>query len=147
MDPLLAVVIALAVLGVAALAAFSLARASARGDSFALSRGEPVIVCTRRPDDQSIHGVVRRSDPYGVTLDAARYLQPDGASLPVGTVWVPIEAIAFVQTGVAPVEVVPAPRRKAEDPPLPDTTLGAARHLRAMPQDPPEGFGISEREG
>lgn len=129
MDPVLAVVIVLCALLAAAVVIHA---ADGRRPKTPLVVGEPVIVCTRRPDDQSIHGVVGRQDAAGITLVGARYLEPDGTSSPIGAVWLPAEAVAFVQTGVEPVglrskDAVGTP---AVPVPLPDTRLAAARAAR-----------------
>lgn len=78
-----------------------------------LTVGESVIVATRRPDDQSIQGIVDTANRRGVALAAAHYLEADGTSTALGAVWVPIEAISFVQTGVVPI----AARTRADDGP------------------------------
>lgn len=124
--------IALAVAVVVLLAVIA-AQAAALARRSALVPGEPVIVCTRRPDDQSIHGVVVRDDPRGITLAAAHYLDADGSRRPIGDVWIE-RPVAFVQRSVAPVDVR---SRDGEDyatpaPPLPDN-----RHLRTV-RDAPE---------
>lgn len=118
MDPFLAVLIALCAAAAAAGAGFFAVRhARQRG----LPRGETVIVCTSRPDDQSIHGIVADETPRWIVLQAARYLEPTGDSTPIGDAVIPQAAVAFVQVGVAPLEAVKAPPARRPSPPLPDT--------------------------
>lgn len=81
-------------------------------------RGETVIACTRRPDDQSIYGVVHLSSRRGLALRGARLLQADGTSLPMSDVWVPAAGLSFVQRNVDAILPDP-PTRDQQAPPLP----------------------------
>lgn len=104
-----------------------------------LGNGQPVIVCTRRPDDQSLHGVVLDDTRAGITLASTYYLPPSGDPVAVGQVFVPRESIAFVQVGVAPVEIRSGEREGATPRPsipLPDTRRPA--RLREAPAPAPE---------
>lgn len=78
--------------------------------------GEPVIVASVL--NVSYHGVVRRQDAHGIVLDAAFLLSETQDPVAIGRVWVPKHRIDFVQTGVAPVDVLVA-NGKQPDPPLP----------------------------
>lgn len=86
--------------------------------------GAPVLVMTRRPDDQTIYGIVRRHDRRGLTLLAAQYLEADSAPRALtGEVWVPAASIAFVQTHVEPIAPADSEGR-------PVRTLPDNRHIR-----------------
>lgn len=133
MDP--ALVVALVALVVALAGVAIVVHRSWRRPS-TLPTGGAVIVCTRRPDDQSFHGVVLADLPAGVRLAAANYLPASGDPVPVGEVFVPRESIAFVQVGVAPLPVRSAADAPVEAPargpiPLPDTSRPAL--LREVP--------------
>jgi hypothetical protein len=128
-ESLLAVVIVLAAAAAAAATALVVVRRRAP-----LERGSAVIVCTRRPDDQSIHGVVGDVTRRFIVLSAARYLEPTGDSTPIGVVVIPRENVAFVQTGVAPVDVGPDVKQRPTAGPLPDLSRPAI--LREAPPTP-----------
>lgn len=59
-------------------------------------RGREVTVNTRRPDDQSIRGVLVREGRY-LELRNARYLTREGETPIEGTAHVPRDNVAFVQ--------------------------------------------------
>lgn len=98
-------------------------------------RGFPVIVCTRRPDDQSILGVLVRQNRAGLTLEGAFYCEPDGSYTPIGPVWLPAAAVSFVQTQV----VMPDPVAKAPPArqPVPLPSIERPSRLRQAPPPPP----------
>lgn len=57
-----------------------------------------VIVHTKRPDDQSIRGVLTRRDSGWIRLESARYATDDGwVSLDEHVAWIPRASVAFVQ--------------------------------------------------
>lgn len=80
-----------------------------------------------------------------MTLEAAYYCEPDGAYTPIGPVWLPADAVSFVQTHV----VMPAP--VAKDPParqpIPLPSTARPSRLRTAPPPPsraPAGLGHAE---
>lgn len=114
-----------------ALAGLTLAVLCACGAAFVLLRrprrslpvGGAVIVCTRRPDDQSVHGVLVDEGDTHLRLAACHYLPAEGDPVPIGEVVLRWDAVAFVQTGVAPIDVrsaADATPERAPAIPLPD---------------------------
>jgi hypothetical protein len=95
--------------------------------------GAPVIVVTTAPDDRSFHGVVGHDDGSVVVLCATHLLAAGRDPLPIGDVRLDHDRISFVQTGVAPVDVLAAPERPRAIP-LPDTSRPA--RLRTAPAAP-----------
>lgn len=89
------------------------------GDRRSLEEGELVVVNTRKPDDQSIEGiVVRELDDRTVVLEAADLLVAgDGRGragaverITLGPAVIPGPTVSFVQRGVTR----PSPRQQAE---------------------------------
>jgi hypothetical protein len=86
-----------------------------REDGHPFAPGRTLLVHTRRPDDQSIRGVVAAVYDDVIVLDAAAYLEPDGTLQALeGRVPILREHVAFAQqlTPVTPV-LRPAALREA----------------------------------
>jgi hypothetical protein len=97
--------------------------------------GAPVIVVTTKPDDRSFHAVVGQDDGRTVVLEATHILEIGRDPVPVGSITLDHERIAFVQTGVAPVDVLARPERPKPIP-LPDTARPARLREAPAPRDP-----------
>lgn len=94
---MLALAIALGVLALAAigaLAAVTLRSQLAPAPSLA---GKTIVVNTRRPDDQSIRGILVARHADQVTLREVIYIHQSGDQPAAGLVHIPIEAISWMQ--------------------------------------------------
>lgn len=116
MEVLLALALAAAALIVAGAVAVYLCRAGRRLEASLESmraglcslEGRHCVVNTKRPDDQSIRGVVSEQyDDGGLLLRAAAYLEPGGQELDAGDVYLPGSSVSSVQVD-APLPAPPA---------------------------------------
>lgn len=88
------IIVCVTALGLAGIAAFARGPLGSRGG---VTLGVPVTVRTRRPDDQTLHGILIKQSRGYLTLADAEYVTSEGpVSLQASVTRVPREHVAFL---------------------------------------------------